>query len=55
MLIFLHIFVVYVLNVVCSSSGHAQVDEDYDSDEINVEDCDGDDDESIEEEDDNSD
>jgi hypothetical protein len=33
-----------------SSNGHAQVDEDYDSDEINVKKCDGVDNESIEEE-----
>ena len=38
------------LNVVLSSNGHAQVDEDYDSDEINVKKCDGVDNESIEEE-----
>jgi len=38
------------LNVVLSSNGHAQVDEDYDSDEINVKNCDGVDNESIEEE-----
>ena len=42
------------MNVVCSSSKHAQVDEDYDSNEINVEDCDEDDDKSNKEEDDNS-
>ena len=50
---------VYVedLNVVMSSSGQAQVDEDDDSNDIidiNVEDCDGADDESIEKEEDNS-
>ena len=38
------------LNVVLSSNEHAQVDEDYDSDEINVKKCDGVDNESIEEE-----
>jgi hypothetical protein len=38
------------LNVILSSNGHAQVDEDYDSDEINVKNCDGVDNESIEEE-----
>jgi hypothetical protein len=38
------------LNVVLSSNGHAQVDEDYDSDEINVKNCDGVGNESIEEE-----
>jgi len=38
------------LNVVMSSDGQAQVDEDDDSNEINVEDCDGADDESIQEE-----
>ena len=38
------------LNVVLSSNGHAQVDEDYDSDEINIKNCDGVDNESIEEE-----
>jgi hypothetical protein len=38
------------LNVVLSSNGHAQVDEDYDTDEINVKNCDGVDNESIEEE-----
>jgi hypothetical protein len=37
------------LNDVLSSSGHTQVDED-DNDEINVKDCDGDEDESIDEE-----
>jgi hypothetical protein len=42
------------LNDVLSSSGHTQVDEDDDSDEINVEDCDGNEDESINEEEDNS-
>jgi hypothetical protein len=40
------------LNVVLSSSGQAQIDED---DDINVEDCVGADNESIEEEEDNSD
>jgi hypothetical protein len=43
------------LNVVLSSSGQAQVDEGDDSNDINVEDCVGVDDESIEEEEDNSD
>jgi hypothetical protein len=43
------------LNVVMSSSGQAQVDEGDDSNDINVEDCVGADDESIEEEEDNSD
>jgi hypothetical protein len=38
-----------------SSSGHTQVDEDDDNDEINVEDCDGTDNESIKEEEDNFD
>ena len=38
------------LNVVLSSNEHAQVDEDYDSDEINVKYYDGVDNESIEEE-----
>jgi hypothetical protein len=42
------------LNDVLSSNEHAQVDED-DSDEINLEDCDRDENESIEEEEDNSD
>ena len=37
-----------VLNVVLSSSGQAQVNEDDDSNVINVEDCDGADDDSIE-------
>jgi len=37
------------LNDVLSFSGHTQVDED-DNDEINVKDCDGDEDESIDEE-----
>jgi hypothetical protein len=36
------------LNVVLSSSGQAQVNEDDDSNVINVEDCDGADDDSIE-------
>jgi hypothetical protein len=55
-----HIFDnVYIeeLNVILSSSGQAQVDEDDDSNDIidiNVEDCDGADDESIEKEEDNS-
>jgi hypothetical protein len=43
------------LNDVLSSSGHTQVDQDDDSDEINVENCDGDEDKSIDEEEDNSD
>jgi hypothetical protein len=43
------------LNVVLSSSGQAQVDEGDDSNDINVEDCVGADDESIEEEEHNSD
>ena len=38
------------LNVVLSSSRQVQVDKDNDSNEINVEDCDKADDESIEEE-----
>jgi hypothetical protein len=42
------------LNDVLSSNEHTQVDED-DSDEINLEDCDRDENESIEEEEDNSD
>jgi hypothetical protein len=55
-----HIFDnVYIeeLNVILSSSGQAQVDEDDDSNDIidiNVEDCDGADDELIEEEEGNS-
>jgi hypothetical protein len=43
------------LNVVYNFRGHAQVDEDDVSDEINVEDYDGANYESIEEEEDNSD
>jgi hypothetical protein len=43
------------LNVVLSSNEQAQVDEDDDNNDINIEDCDGADDESIEEEEDNSD
>ena len=43
------------MNIVLSSSGQAQVDEDDDNNEINVKDCDGADDESIEEKEDNSD
>ena len=39
------------LNIVLSSSGQAQVDEDDDNNDINVEDCFGVDNESIEEED----
>ena len=42
-------------NVVLNSSTQVQVDKDNDSNEINVEDCDGGNDESIEEEEDNSD
>jgi hypothetical protein len=41
------------LNVVLSSNGQAQVDED--DDDVNVEDCDGANDNSIKEEEDNSD
>jgi hypothetical protein len=43
------------LNVVLNSSEQAQVNEDDDSNEINVEDCDRANDESIEEEEDSSD
>ena len=43
------------LNVVFSSNEHAQVDTDDYNDEINIEDWDGDDAKSIEEEEDNSD
>jgi hypothetical protein len=43
------------LNVVFSFSGHTQVDEDDDNHEINVEDYDGTEDESIKEEEDNFD
>jgi hypothetical protein len=43
------------LNDVLSSSGQTQVDQDDDSDEMNVENSDGDEDESIDEEKDNSD
>jgi hypothetical protein len=43
------------LNVVLSSNGEAQVDEDDDSNDINVKDCNRADDESIKEEEDNSD
>jgi hypothetical protein len=43
------------LNDILSSSGHPQVDEDDDSNKINIEDCDGDEDELINEEEDNSD
>ena len=43
------------MNVVLSFSGQAQVDEDDDSNVINIEDYDGADDESIEDEEDNSD
>jgi hypothetical protein len=42
------------LNNVLSSSGHTHVDED-DSDEINIQDCNGDEDWSIDEEEDNPD
>jgi hypothetical protein len=41
------------LNVVLSSSGQAQVNED--DDDINIEDCNGAEDDSIEEEEENSD
>ena len=56
--IFYNIFVdvdVEELNVVLSSNGEAQVDEDDGSNDINVKDCNRADDESIEEEEDNSD
>ena len=43
------------LNDVLSSIRHTQVDEDDDNNEINIKDCDGDEDESINEEEDNSD
>jgi len=43
------------LNDILSSSGHPQVDEDDDRNKINIEDCDGDEDELINEEEDNSD
>jgi hypothetical protein len=43
------------LNGVLSSIKHAQVEEDDDSDKINVEDCNGDEDKSIDEEEDNYD
>jgi hypothetical protein len=43
------------LNDILSSSGHPQVDEDDDGNKINIEDCDGDEDELINEEEDNSD
>jgi hypothetical protein len=43
------------LNDVLSSSRYTQVNGDDDSDEINVKDCDGDKDDSIDEEKDNSD
>jgi hypothetical protein len=39
------------LNNVLRTNGHTQVDEDDDSEEINVEDCDGYDDDKIEKED----
>ena len=43
------------LNDILSFSRNIQVDKDYDNKEINVEDCDGDEDELIDEEEDNSD
>jgi hypothetical protein len=43
------------LNDVLSFRWHTQVNEDDDNDEINVEDCDGDEDKSIDEEEDNFD
>jgi hypothetical protein len=43
------------LNIVLSSSGQTQVDKDDDNNEINIKDCDGGDDESIEEKEDNFD
>jgi hypothetical protein len=43
------------LNDILSSSGYTHVDEDDDSDGINIEKCDGDEDGSIDEEEDNSD
>jgi len=43
------------LNDVLSFNRHIQVDKDDDNEEINVEDCDGDKNESIDEEEDNSD
>jgi hypothetical protein len=43
------------LNIVLSSSGQAQVDEDDDNNEINIKDCDEGDNESIEEKEDNFD
>jgi hypothetical protein len=42
------------LNDVLISSGHTQVDEDNNRDKINIEDCDGDKDKSIDKEEDNS-
>jgi hypothetical protein len=43
------------LNDILSSNGYTHVDENDDNDGINVENCDGDEDESIDEEEDNSD
>jgi hypothetical protein len=43
------------LNVVLSSSGQAHVDEDDDDDDIHIDDCNGADDDSIDEEEENSD
>jgi hypothetical protein len=43
------------LNDILSSSRHTQVNEDDDSNEINVKDCDENEDESIDKEEDNSD
>ena len=43
------------LNGVLSSIEHTQVEEDDDSDKINVDDCNGDEDKSIDKEEDNSD
>ena len=43
------------LNVVLSSIGQANVDEDGDDDDIHIEDCDGADDDSIDDEEENSD
>jgi hypothetical protein len=42
------------LNVILSSNGQAQINEDDDDNDINIEDCDGADNESIKEEEDNS-
>jgi len=55
--IFDNIFVevdVKELNVILSSNGQAQINEDDDDNDINIEDCDGADNESIKEEEDNS-